>query len=212
MYDAKFDVISYPNAGGGPLPKKSSHPVRALLGLNGLITPSFGLLAMAGWGASFYTPTPQEDFNSVIGRLELKWYITPNPSTDPGAATLALSSVAVGFRRDFFDSYLGTYYESDRGYANLSYFFGGTFLVVVEGGAGPIVYPQLALAPPVSSFSDVRVDASLFGEYRIRDSIGINSTVRYGGNISKTKIQVDKGVDDLGWQQIEAYLGVRWFM
>jgi hypothetical protein len=208
LYDAKFGFISYPNSTG----KTSSHPMRAQLGLNGLITPSFGLMAMAGWGASFYTPTGQEDFNSVIGRLELKWYITPNPSTDPGAATLTLSSLAIGFNRDFYDSYIGTYYERDRGYATLSYFFGGKFLLVLDGGAGPIVYPDITQPVKISSFSDVRVDASLFGEYRIRDSVGINGTVRYGGNLSKTAISVQGSKDDLAWQQVEAYLGVRWFM
>jgi hypothetical protein len=212
LYDARLGFVSYtaPTADG----KTASHPLRAQIGVNGLITSSFSALAMVGWGTSFYSAPatgPEENFNSVIGQLELKWFITPNPSSEPGAATLSLSSLAVGFSRDFFDSYIGTYFERDRGYANLSYFFGGRFLVVVDAGAGPIVYPpNLSLKLP--AFTDVRIDASLFGEYRFKDSFGLNATVRYGQNISGTTIVTAGVSDELKWQQVEAYLGFRWFM
>src|SRR5262249_48242329 len=119
-------------------------PVRALIGINGLITPSFSLLGMVGWGASFYSSlgaNTSENFDSVIGQAELKWYLTPNPSADPAAASLTLSSISLGFVRDFYDSYISTSFERDRGYLNLSYFYGGRFLVVLDGGAGPIFYP-----------------------------------------------------------------------
>jgi hypothetical protein len=212
LYDARLGFVSYtaPAVDG----KTSSHPLRAQIGVNGLITSSFSALAMVGWGTSFYSAPakgPEENFNSVIGQLELKWFITPNPSTDPGAATPSLSSLAVGFSRDFFDSFIGTYFERDRGYANFSYFFNGRFLVVVDGGVGPIVYPpNLSLNLPAST--DVRVDASLFGEYRFKDSFGINATVRYGQNISGTTIVTAGVSDQLAWSQVEAYLGFRWFM
>ena len=94
---------------------------------------------MVGWGASFYTPTPSENFNSVIGQAEVKWYITPNPSSDPAAASLTLSSVSLGFLRDFYDSYIGTYFERDRGYLSLSYFYGGKFLVAQHEGSGLVI-------------------------------------------------------------------------
>jgi hypothetical protein len=214
MYDARLGFINYPSG----VEKTSSHPLRTLLGVNGLVTNSFGILALAGWGASFYTPRPQEDFDSVIGQLEFKWYLTPNPSTEPLAATLALSAVSVGFRRDFVDAYIGTYYELDRGYLNMSYFFGGKFLAVVEGGVGAVVWPPspgpggLGTDPS----TDIRIDGSVFGEYRIRDSIGINSTIRYGANLSDNEIQPAAGStaggDQLEWQDFEAYIGARWFM
>ena len=218
LYDAKLGFISYtaPSTRG----KTSSHPLRTTIGVNGLITSSFSALATVGWGASFYSAPSiggEQNFNSVIGQLELKWFITPNPTTDPGAATLSLSSLAVGFSRDFFDSYIGTYFERDRFYANLSYFFGGRFLVVVDAGAGPIIYPPDA-ALEVLPHTDVRIDASLFGEYRFKDSFGLNATVRYGQNVSGTTINIrDPGTgaltsDDLKWLQVEAYLGFRWFM
>lgn len=212
IYDARLGFISYtsPSANG----KTASHPLRTTIGVNGLITSSFSALALVGWGTSFYSVGSggeEQNFNSVIGQAEVKWYITPNPTSDPGAATLSLSSLALGFSRDFADSYIGTYFERDRAYANLSYFFGGRFLVVVDGGAGPIVYPANAELK-LAAFTDVRVDASVFGEYRFKDAFGLNATVRYGQNFSGTSIVTDGQTDELKWQQIEAYLGFRWFM
>lgn len=218
IYDASLGFVDYPNPGA----QHASHPLRAQLGINGLVTSSFGLLAMAGWGASFYTPNGDgdvvHDFDSVIGQLELKWFLTPNPSTDPAAATLALSSLSAGFTRDFHDSFLGTYFERDRGYLKLTYFFGGRFLFIVDAGVAAHVFPEIpeanaALVQHEEPWTDVRIDASLFGEYRIGDSLGINSTLRYGNNISSTALTVvDEPANHLGWQQFEAYLGVRWFM
>lgn len=213
MYDARFDFINYPNAPDGG--KTGSHPVRAQIGINGLVTSSFALMALAGWGASFYSPAPQEDFNSVIGQVELKWFITPNPSTDPAGAGLALSTLSVGFIRDFHDSDIGTYFERDRGYATLSYFFGGRFLVLVDGGVGPIVYPRIPELGVQNPFTDIRVDASVFGEYRIKSAYGINATLRYGQNVSNTSVVNPDGtgtLDSLKWQEFEVYVGARWLM
>jgi hypothetical protein len=214
FYDARLGFVSYTN----PVldGKTSSHPLRTTIGVNGLITSSFSALASVGWGSSFYsTPAKggDQNFNSVIGQLELKWFITPNPSTDPGAATLSLSSLSVGFTRDFFDSYIGTYFERDRGYANLSYFFGGRFLVVVDAGVGPIIYPPVAGTTGLEAGgTDIRIDGSLFGEYRFKDSFGLNASVRYGQNASQITITTAGLADQLAWSEVEAYLGFRWFM
>ena len=215
VYDGKFDFISYPSSEAntsGLGGKTNSHPVRATIGLNGLITPSVALTVMGGWGASFYTPKPQQDFDSVIGTAEVRWFLTPNPQSQPTAVTLALSSLAVGFQRDFFDSYIGTYFERDRGYLNFSYFFGGRFLLMVDGGGAAIRYPQITALNATKPFTDVRVDGSLFGEYRLADSFGINATVRYAHNLSSTVVNIGSGFDELQWQRFETYLGFRWFM
>lgn len=220
MYDASFGFVTYmgaaPEAQGGKLP---SHPVRARLGINGLITPSFSILAMAGWGASFYSASsnaaiPREDFDSVIGQLELKWFITPNPTAEAGVTTPTLSSVSLGFTRDFFDSYIGNYFERDRGYLAFNFFYGGKFLIVADGGAGPIVYPKSRVgAADVTAFTDIRIDAGLFAEYRFKDWFGVSASVRYNENINKSPITVPGGQpDNLSFRDIETYLGLRWLM
>src|SRR4051812_17433802 len=124
LFDGRFGFVTYPSSTGttpgsstGGLPGKTgSHPLRAQLGVSGLITPSFALTVMAGWGASFYTPKPQEDFDSVIGQVELKWFLSSAQSAAPGSAPTTLSAISVGFLRDFYDSYIGTYFERDKGY------------------------------------------------------------------------------------------------
>jgi hypothetical protein len=218
VYDARFGFIDYTSPDsvtqGG---KTGSHPMRALIGVNGLVTSSFSVLAMVGWGASFYTggnpqTDPNENFDSAIGQLELKWYLTPNPAVVPNETTLTISSISVGFVRDFFDSYIGTYFERDRGYASLSYLYAGRFLLVVDGGAAPIIYPKIPSLGVTSPFTDIRLDASLFGEYRFKDSFGVNATVRYNENISNTAIVTGGLTDSLSYREIEAYLGVRWLM
>lgn len=214
MFDARQGFIGYTD----PLPngKTSSHPLRARLGINGLVTNSFGILALAGYGASFYTPRPQEDFDSIIGQAEVKWYITPNPTANPMAATLSLSSVAVGFTRDFADAYFGTYEERNRGYLSTSYFFANRFLLVVEGGVAAVQYPpSIELGGDPST--DVRIDGSIFGELRFADAFGVNGTLRYNANLSDNVVVVNNadgttGEDPLDYQQFEAYLGFRWFM
>jgi hypothetical protein len=229
VFDAKFGFYSFGNA-GGVYQKFDSHPVRALIGVNGLVTSSFAVLAMIGYGGSFYqVPTftgltiPAENFDSVIGQAEVKWFITPNTTNDAAAPSLFLSSLAVGFTRDFVDSYIGsTYFEQDRGYVALSYMYGGKFLLVVTGGAGPILYPQLTptekasptmAATTIPGFTDIRVDASVFAEYRFKDQFGINATFRYNQNFDPANVMLPGSTSNqLAFQEIEAYLGARWLM
>jgi hypothetical protein len=226
IYDAKLDFLSFPNASSDAKDKVSSMPVRTRLGLNGLITPSFAVLVMGGWGASFYSAPNGgggvQDFDSVIGQLELKWFFEPTKSNDPQAASNR-SALSVGFDRDFVDSYIGSFYAQNRGYANASMFVSRRVLLSVEGGVSANAYPEIP-AYSSAAFTDVRIDATLFGEYRLRDWLGLNTTLRYGQNVSgaefTTKIDgaTEAGpttftkVEDLAWSQFEAYLGVRWLM
>lgn len=220
LYDARFGIINYVNSAGGTgggFQKSGSHPLRVQLGVNGLITPSFGVLVMGGWGASFYEPVGERnDFDSFIGQAELKWFLTPNSGPNPTGASTSQSSLSVGFLRDFQDSFIGTYVERDRAYANFSYFFGGTVLIVVDGGVGPMIYPDLQAGngspQDQASWTDIRYDVSVFGEYRIKDYFGINALLRYSGNASETTFAIEGQSDSLQWQSFEAYLGARFML
>ncbi len=205
-FDGRFGFTTFTQ----PTDKLDSHPMRVRLGFNGLITNSFALLVLGGWGASFYTPAPQEDFDSFIGQAEVKWLITPSPSNDPGAASLSLSSLAAGFTRDFADSYIGTYEEINRGYLKFSYMFAGRFLLVVDGGVAAVVRPPIE-ALNLEADTAVRIDPSIFGEYRFLDWLGVNATVRYDTNITEQVVSSGDVDEALQWQQFQAYLGVRAF-
>ena len=162
MYDGRQGFINYPDG----TQKTSSHPLRAQIGVNGLITNSFGVLALAGWGASFYTPRPQEDFDSVIGQAELKWYITPNPVDRTRlAATLSLSSLAVGFLRDFHGQlHRHLLRARPRLPEPVVLLRRAGSWSSLEGGVAAIIYPPMRGARGRRRWTDIRIDASLFGE------------------------------------------------
>jgi len=206
-FDGRFGFIDYPNG----TQKTSSHPMRARIGYNGLITNSLAVLAMGGWGASFYSSdvnTTPRDFDSFIGQAEVKWLITPSASNDPAAASLSLSSLAAGFTRDFADAYIGSYEEINRGYLKFSYMFAGRFLLIVDGGVAAVAYPAIDdLGTP--EFTTIRIDPSIFGEYRFVDFFGLNATVRYDTNITDQTVSSGGVTESLQWQRFQAYLGAR---
>ncbi len=198
--------------------------LRARLGYNGLLTDRFGLLVMGGWATSFYEEgdQPAENFDDFVASAELKWYITAQPRLQEGSAPVGLSTVAVGYDREFNNSYLGNFFRRDRGYAKLTYFVGGAFVLSLEGGYSKVAYPDFALIDPLDDavilrqgFDEDRIDARLFAEYRPAGSIGINATLRYDQNLSRviTLSNEDPSIaDDLDFARWQAFLGVRWFL
>ena len=236
IYDATFAFTSYANqaqaAADGLV---NSTPVRSRIGLNGLITDRFTMTAMVGWGASFYQTTvnAQPQYDSVIAQAELKWFLSASPGLAQSADVgVSLSSIAVGYTRDFVNSYLGNFYGQDRGYLRFNYFFAGRALVALEGGVSGIEYPNMYWGPDLanpaggdfrhSAFTDLRVDSSLFGEYRFTDSFGLNATVRYTANFSTAvvpdndlgpNVAVPNGQSyDMSWSRFETFLGLRYFL
>jgi hypothetical protein len=233
IYDASLGFVSYVNPSQALAAEAlvNSTPVRARIGLNGLVTDRFAILGVVGWGASFYDNPAgfgaQQQYDSVIGQAELKWFLSAGPGiAAPSDVGLALSSVALGYTRDFQNSYLGNFYGLDRGYLKFSYFFAGRALVTLEGGVGAIEYPNVLWqsgtgAAPGSlrqaAFTDTRVDATLFSEYRFTDAFGINATVRYTANFSNVALpEVPGGPQstafDMGWSRFEAFVGLRYFL
>jgi hypothetical protein len=231
IYDATLRFISYndPNR-AAEQGLVGSTPLRTRIGMNGLITDRLGILLLVGWGASFYDTgrTPlQPQYDSIIGQGEVTWFLAPGPGiAETPALGLALSSISLGYNRDFQNSYLGNFYGSDRGYLRFNYFFAGRALVTLEGGIGAVEYPDMYWLPPATAapalrhtrFTDYRADATLFGEYRFSSTVGLNATVRYTANISNVHDMPDQlpmagtGVFDMAWNRIEAFIGLRWFM
>jgi hypothetical protein len=210
LFDGSVQFLRYHlNPTSGQL---DSTPVRARLGLNGLVTRQLALLAMAGWGSSFYKGTNAQQYDGIIAQAELKWFITPGTGNELMGGPLPLSTAAIGYQRDFYNSYLGDYFLRDRFYLTLSHLFSGRFLLVVDGSYSPTAYPTIydstrtmATHPP---FNAPYLATSAFGEYRISDSFGINATLRYTANITDVVVSSD----NLGWNRFEGFLGVRWFL
>ena len=122
---------------------------------------------------------------------------------------LSLSSLAAGFSRDFADSYIGTYEEINRGYVKFSYMFAGRFLVVVDGGVAAVLYPPIENLGVDEGFTAIRIDPSVFAEYRFVDFFGLNATVRYDTNITDQTVSNADETEELQWQTFQAFLGAR---
>jgi hypothetical protein len=215
--DAEYALIRFSNP--DQTSQNDGETLQGRIGINGLVSNHFGVLAMGGWGASFYDDNengfPARNYDGPVGQAEVRWYITPAPTLEATSAMVGLSSIALGYNRTFTTSYLGTFFARDRAYLNFSYFIGGVFLVAVDGGLSWIPYPDTFIdrtgTPELleETFTEKRIDAQIFGEYRFSDAVGINTTLRYDQNISREV--GTPPVDDLDFQRFQAYLGLRLF-
>ena len=225
IYDANFALINYQQQSVAFNGLQNSTPLRTRLGMNGLIGSRFALAAFAGYGGSFaqapagWAANAVPQYDSAIGQIEAKFFLTANPATEqnPNDVGLSVSNLAIGYNRDFAQSYLGSYYGSDRGYLKCSFFFGGRVLVSIEGGGGAREYPNIFDHTGTqihSSFTDGAVDATLFAEYRFTNTLGINLTGKYTEEISSVALPSDAAGDlyHMAYRNFEAYLGFRWFM
>ena len=145
--------------------------------------------------------SPQYD--SINAQAEGTFYLSQGGGTDePGQATLLLSTLSFGYVRDFQNSLLGNYYDSNKGYAKVVYFFGGKALLQLDGYVEALGYPQpfynTAAGPvavngangaPTGDFTNFRVGGTFFGEYRFSDIFGLNATVDYAQMISDTQLE-----------------------
>ncbi|HWZ90144.1 MAG TPA: hypothetical protein VNW92_14875 [Polyangiaceae bacterium] len=208
LYEGSYTWISYARN----TLQSDGNIMRSSIGLNGLVTNHFGLLGLIGWAGTFYDPRtgqPSQQFDSIVAQAELKWYITAQQSLDATSAPVGLSWVALGYTRDVANSYLGNFYQRDRGYAQVSYLLGGTFVAALNAGLANIAFPNSASH---AAFSEQRLDASVFGEYRVSNTVGINSTVNYIRNFTDVSVGAGPNPDYLAFQQWQAFLGVRWFL
>ena len=110
-----------------------------------------------------------------------------------GSAPVGLSYASIGYLRDVSNSYLGNFYQSDRGYVGLSYLLGGVFVTSLTAGIANLsfpgfVFPERRRPCSTTAFSEQRVDASVFGEYRLSNTFGLNATVNYDQNFTGVAI------------------------
>jgi hypothetical protein len=191
------------------------------IGLNGLITNYFGLLVMGGWASSFYevpAAAVARNYDSFTAQAQLSWYPTPQRKLPDQGQPVGLSEIDLGYVRNFAPSYLGSWYQRDRGYLTGTYFFAQRFVLVLAGGINHITRPESFFATGVEQYAggaENRVDASAFFEYRPGPSVGINATLRYDALLDNISILTSQGgnvYDDLKFNRYQALVGVRWFL
>jgi len=210
LYRGSVTWLSYPD---GSAERHDGQLVRTQAGINGLISNHFGFLGLVGWGATFYegNAVSTRNFDSFIGQAEVTWYPGAQPQA-AGGAPPGLSSVSLGYNRTFNLSFLGDYYGRDRGYADVKYFIGQSFVLSLSGGFSHITRPDVLdvndnVVLPASDAGDNRIDAVAFLEYRPAPSVGINTTFRYDATIDAPTVP-----EDLSFARYQIYLGLRWFL
>lgn len=195
----------------GPTAVFDSTYVQSRIGLNGAITPEISIGALVGYAAGFADssiPGYDQDYESVVAQAQLGWAFMEN------------ARFTLGYQRTFNPSFVGNYYSMDRGFVGLQMMFGGQFLVGLDGGVayvdfGQIVAPDGMMVGTSTERSDIRVDASLFAEYRFTDWLGVNGTFSYYGDFTNfqylLRTPAMTALDPAGYNKIELWLGVRVF-
>lgn len=216
--DSRLSFLRYTSS---TTPQANGEAVSTRVGLNGLVTNAFGFLVAGGWASTFFNQhgAQQDDFDSFVAQAEARFYLTAPPRKDdePG---LYPTTLAFGYLRDWSQSFIGNFYQRDRGYANLAYFFNGQVLATLGGGVSRLHFPSTVFADGTfraAPFNNTEVDVTLFTEYRPNPHIGINVTGAYSQMLSDTKLpttQTAAGAaqptQDLRWKKLEATLGVRY--
>ncbi len=226
LYDGSYTWIDYAD---NRTTERDGAIVRSRIGMNGLITNRWSLLAMVGWAGTFYNSKSNEapqQFDSVTGQVELKWFISGGgeEALNAASAPVGMSFASLGYTRDVANSYLGNFYQKDRGYVGISYLLGGVFVTNLSAGVANLKFPDSYFSAASGgglqqpSFSEQRVDVNLFAEYRLSNSFGLNTTINYDQNITDIVVpgsQAEQAAgtgDELKFSRWQVFLGARYFL
>jgi hypothetical protein len=158
--------ILYPNPGA--LAHPDAYPIRAIAGLNGLLTRKITFNLYIGYGNGLYSTGPSP--NTAIGGLDFSWRPT------------MLTTASLGYRHDFANSLLGSYYDLDYVYAGVEQaiwrFIGSVRLQYQNVRFGGIT-PVFALDRTDRVDHNVKLDVRF--DYPIRDwlTVGIGYSLQY---------------------------------
>jgi hypothetical protein len=203
----------------------NASPISSQLGINGLVTPRLAVLALAGIKAMFYEPTSSgalDDFDGVIGRAELTWFLGTAPEGLEGPEDRGLSHLRLGVQRDVFPGGIGNFYQLNRAFVALTMASGGVFVLTARGGHALVVHstPRDDAGQPRSQEGQVieqRPEAGLYAEYRVLPTVAILGNLEFTASLPNNYIVVDADraeylQDNLKFTRFTAMFGARWFL
>jgi hypothetical protein len=230
IYQAGYTFVRYMN---DDAPQPDGDVVEARIGLNGLITNRFAFQASVGWNSTYYEAEPgdataAENYDGFVMGAQLKYFLIPTATAETASA--GISSIGIGYQRDFSNSYLGSFYIRDYGYLKAEAFLAGMFVGSLQAGFSRYSFPFIDANN--DGFEQTRIDAQAFLEYRLSDTFGVNTSVSYDQAIGKgpnaegvlvseagagpdgmpgTADDTGAVYDDLEYRRFQAYLGLRAF-
>jgi hypothetical protein len=206
VWEGSVGRLTYLNTAGATTGLFDATPVATRFGMTGLLTNRVSLLVLAGYQGTFYERGDNAD--TIVGQAEVQWLID------------ARSRLRGGFLRDVQPAAFGNFFTRNRGYVNYMQAFSGRFVLSVDAGVALNQYGYIANRAtgtpltPVSGvdattgrFNTVRVDGTLFAEYRLSDVFGINASVRGEALLSEVKLGAQQLPID--WTRVDAFLGAR---
>ncbi len=177
--------------------------MRTRVGLNGAITPKLSLTLAIGYGATFVQDPAFNDFESVIAHASMKYRFSPT------------TSLGLGFERENVGSIIGLSRVQNRGFLTFQWLLGRSFLLGVNASVAYVDFGLVldGTGASLGERTDVIVMASLFGEYRFTDYLGLNVSLAYTGDYTDFEYQVAGAPtpDPAGFNKFEAWLGLRVF-
>ncbi|HZS38114.1 MAG TPA: hypothetical protein VFF06_14855 [Polyangia bacterium] len=107
-------------AGASQFDHSNSFPLRIDAGMTGLITTKLSINAWIGYGNGFYQANPSQTTMNMMGMVVSA---TPNANTALGGIAVTwkptiLSTGTLGYKHDFANSLVGTFYDSDSVYVS----------------------------------------------------------------------------------------------
>ena len=165
------------------------------------------------------TATPAQDYDGYVAQAELKYFLQHGGSYRLRAGRRLVASPRAS-SADFSNSYLGAFYVRDRGYMKLRLLHGQACSLRRSRADSPATAIR-AISEAQGSFEQSRIDARLFGEYRLSDIVGLNTTILYDQAIGGDDIIVtaddpatgadESEIDNLEYSRFQAYIGMRVF-
>jgi hypothetical protein len=228
IYQAGYTMVRYLD---DESPQPNGDVVEARVGLNGLITNRIAFQTSVGWNSSYYeaesdagVTTAAENYDGFVMGAQLKYLLIPTATAETASA--GISSIGIGYQRDFSNSYLGSFYVRDYGFLKAEAFLAGMFVGSLQGGVARYSFPLIDANN--AGFEQTRIDAQAFLEYRLSDTFGVNTSVSYDHAMGKGPnaegVLVSPAVpgtgglpgtpavyDDLEYKRFQAYLGLRAF-
>jgi hypothetical protein len=209
LFDTSYTLVRYSNQ----TLQTDGDIVSAKVGFHGLVTYHLALMGLVGWSSSFYkthtdgsASIAPRQFDSVVAQAEARWFLQSRPDLEAATIVSGLSSIALGYVRSFSNSYYGSFYQRDRGYLNFSMFVLGAVAGGIDFGIARVAYPEVTAPVQKDSFSQLRLDARMFGEYRFSDTVAMNATLQY--DQVNSEVVNDEHLDYNRWQ---ALVGLRLF-
>jgi hypothetical protein len=141
--------------------KVSSYPLRAIIGLRGLITPKMSAILSFGYVNAFYSSGVST--GGILGSTYIDAQMIINPSM--------LSRFTLGYHQDFQNSVISNFYYQYSVYASYVQQLGGRFAIDLSGRFSHLDYEGLLFDPPGTNRSDNVIVAGATLDYFIRNWI-----------------------------------------